>query len=143
MIHALLDALRRQQMEQYEKQKIYELDYRNPAVKDSDVLLVNLAAEYLGIQKTVELALACHAKIVSLILWDPDNFHTIPDEGYRDSACRAIPLEQAVVEFQARDMDLVYLWQGGLLGLLMVYMRDPQDENGNRLIRLDFQCVYA
>ena len=68
MIHALLDALRRQQMEQYEKQKIYELDYRNPAVKDSDVLLVNLAAEYLGIQKTVELALACHAKIVSLIL---------------------------------------------------------------------------
>ena len=130
MIHALLDALRRQQMEQYEKQKIYELDYRNPAVKDSDVLLVNLAAEYLGIQKTVEVALACHAKIVSLILWDPDNFHTIPDEGYRDSACRAIPLEQAVVEFQARDMDLVY-------------MRDPQDENGNRLIRLDFQCVYA
>ena len=42
MIHALLDALHRQQMEQYEKQNIYELDYRNPAIKDSDVLLINL-----------------------------------------------------------------------------------------------------
>ena len=42
MIHALLDALRRQQLEQYEEQKIYELDYRNPTVKDSDVLLINL-----------------------------------------------------------------------------------------------------
>ena len=38
MIHTLLDALHRQQMEQYEEQKIYELDYRNPAIKDSDVL---------------------------------------------------------------------------------------------------------
>ena len=71
MIHALLDALRRQQLEQYEEQKIYELDYRNPTVKDSDVLLINLAAEYLGLQKTIELALACHARVVSLILWDP------------------------------------------------------------------------
>lgn len=130
MIHTLLDAIRRQQIEQYEEQKIYELDYRNPAVRDSDVLLINLAAEYLGLQKTIELALACHAKIVSLILWDPDNLHSIPGDERRDRACRAIPLEQAVLEFQARDMDLVY-------------MRDPQDENGNRLIRLDFQCVYA
>lgn len=130
MSHTLLDALRRQQMEQYEEQKIYELDYHNPAVKDSDVLLINLAAEYLGLQKTVELALACHAKIVSLILWDPDNFQTVPDKEYQDRIRRAIPLEQAVLEFQARDMDLVY-------------MRNPQDENGNRLIRLDFQCVYA
>lgn len=130
MIHTLLDAIRRQQIEQYEEQKIYELDYRNPAVRDSDVLLINLAAEYLGLQKTIELALACHAKIVSLILWDPDNLHSIPGDERRDRVCRAIPLEQAVLEFQARDMDLVY-------------MRDPQDENGNRLIRLDFQCVYA
>ena len=48
MIHALLDALRRQQMEQYEEQTVYELDYRDPAVRDSDALLINLAAEYLG-----------------------------------------------------------------------------------------------
>ena len=100
------------------------------AIRRLKTLMCCLLIWLQNIQKTVELALACHAKIVSLILWDPDNFHTIPDEGYRDSACRAIPLEQAVVEFQARDMDLVY-------------MRDPQDENGNRLIRLDFQCVYA
>ena len=44
MIHALLDALRRQQMEQYEEQKIYELDYRDPKIRDSEVLLINLAA---------------------------------------------------------------------------------------------------
>ena len=130
MIHTLLDALHRQQMEQYEEQKIYELDYRNPAVRDSEVLLINLAAEYLGLQKTIELALACHAKTVSLILWDPDNFHSIPGDGLRNEVCHAIPLERAVVEFQARDMDLVY-------------MRDPQDENGDRLIRLDFQSVCA
>lgn len=128
MIHKLLDALRRQQMEQYEEQQIYELDYRNPAVRDSDVLLINLAAEYLGLQKTIELALACHARIVSLILWDPENLHTVPDDGQWPKASCTIPLEQAVVEFQARDMDLIY-------------MRDPQDESGNRLIRLDFQCV--
>lgn len=124
MIHTLLDALHRQQMEQYEEQKIYELDYRNPAIKDSDVLLINLAAEYLGLQKTIELALACHAKVVSLILWDPENFSSVPGDG------RAISLEHAVIEFQARNMDLVY-------------MRDPQDEDGNRLIRLDFQSVCA
>lgn len=130
MIHVLLDALRRQQMEQYEEQKIYELDYRNPTVKDSDVLLINLAAEYLGLQKTVELSLACHAKVVSLILWDPENLNSIPNDGHWPRACRAISLEQAVVEFQAKNMDLVY-------------MRDPQDENGDRLIRLDFQNVCA
>lgn len=128
MIHTLLDALRRQQMEQYEEQKIYELDYRNPAVKDSDVLLINLTAEYLGLQKTIELAQACHAKVVSLILWDPENDNTIPGEGYPPGFLCTISLERAVVEFQARNMDLIY-------------MREPQDENGNRLIRLDFQSV--
>ena len=130
MIHALLDALRRQQMEQYEEQTVYELDYRDPAVRDSDVLLINLAAEYLGLQKTIDLALACHAKVVSLILWDPENFNSIPVDGRWPGSCRAISLEQAVVEFQARDMDLVY-------------MRDPQDEDGNRLIRLDFKNMCA
>ncbi|MCI8429268.1 MAG: hypothetical protein HFI16_03290 [Lachnospiraceae bacterium] len=130
MIHALLDALRRQQLEQYEEQKIYELDYRNPTVKDSDVLLINLAAEYLGLQKTIELALACHARVVSLILWDPENLNSIPNDGHWPGACRTISLERAVVEFQARNMDLIY-------------MRDPQDENGDRLIRLDFQNVCA
>lgn len=130
MIHALLDALRRQQMEQYEEQKIYELDYRDPKIRDSEVLLINLAAEYLGLQKTVDLALACHAQIVSLILWDPENSHTIPSDGYWPRSYRAIALERAVVEFQARNMDLVY-------------MRNPKDEEGNGLIRLDFQKVCA
>ncbi|MCI9657162.1 MAG: hypothetical protein HFI14_00965 [Lachnospiraceae bacterium] len=130
MIHALLDALRRQQMEQYEEQKIYELDYRDPKIRDSEVLLINLAAEYLGLQKTVDLALACHAQIVSLILWDPENPHTIPSDGHWPRSYRAITLERAVVEFQARNMDLVY-------------MRNPKDEEGNGLIRLDFQKVCA
>lgn len=130
MIHALLDALHRQQMEQYEEQKIYELDYRNPTVRDSDVLLINLVAEYLGLQKTIELALACHARIVSVILWDPENLNSIPDDGLQPESYGTISLERAVVEFQARNMDLVY-------------MRDPRDENGNRLIRLDFQKVCA
>ena len=130
MIHALLDALRRQQMEQYEEQKIYELDYRNPTVRDSDVLLINLAAEYLGLQKTIELAQACHARIVSVILWDPENMNSIPGDGRWPRSYRTISPERAVAEFQARNMDLVY-------------MRDPRDENGNRLIRLDFQNVCA
>lgn len=130
MIHALLDAIRRQQLEQYEEKNIYELDYRNPAIRDSDVLLINLAAEHLGLQKTVELALACHAKVVSLILWDPENEDAIPADGRWSKSCRAISLERAVVEFQARNMDLVH-------------MRNPQDEEGNRLIRLDFESVCA
>ena len=71
MIQTLLDAIHRQQIEQYEDEKVYELDCRNPKAEDSDVLLVTLAAEFLGLQKTIELALACHAKVVSLILWDP------------------------------------------------------------------------
>lgn len=130
MSYALLDALHRQQLEQYEEQEVYELDYRNPAIKNSDVLLINLAAEYLGLKKTIELALACHAKIVSLILWDPENFTSIPCGGHWPKSYRTISLEQAVVEFQARNMDLIY-------------MRNPQDENGNRLIRLDFRCLCA
>ncbi|MBS6395628.1 MAG: hypothetical protein KH452_00540 [Clostridiales bacterium] len=130
MMNTLLDAIHRQQLEQYEDQEIYELDYRNPAVRDSEVLLINLAAEYLGLQKTVELALACHAKVVSLILWDPENFTSIPSGGHWPKAYRSISLEQAVVEFQARNMDLFY-------------MRNPQDEDGNRLIRLDFRFLCA
>ena len=78
MIQTLLDAIHRQQIEQYEDEKVYELDCRNPKAEDSDVLLVTLAAEFLGLQKTIELALACHAKVVSLILWDPKNERTIP-----------------------------------------------------------------
>ena len=62
MIQTLLDAIHRQQIEQYEDEKVYELDCRNPKAEDSDVLLVTLAAEFLGLQKTIELALACHAK---------------------------------------------------------------------------------
>ena len=73
MIQTLLDAIHRQQIEQYQDEKVYELDCRNPKAEDSDVLLVTLAAEFLGLQKTIELALACHAKVVSLILWDPKN----------------------------------------------------------------------
>ena len=46
------------------------------------------------------------------------------------SSYRTILPEQAVMEFQASDMDLIY-------------MRNPQDEDGNRLIRLDFQAMYA
>lgn len=130
MIHSLLDALKKQQMEQYEEQEIYELDYRNPAIKDSEVVLINLAAEYLGLQKTIELALACHAQVVSLILWDPENLSSIPSGGHWPKSYNTISLERAVVEFQARDMDLIY-------------MRNPQDEDGNRLIRLDFQNVCA
>lgn len=130
MINVLLEALHLQQLEQYEEQDIYELDYRNPAVKDSDVLLINLAAEYLGLQKTIELALACHAKVVSLILWDPENFISIPSNGHWPKSYRTISLEQAVVEFQAQNMDLFY-------------MREPQDEDGNRLIRLDFRSLCA
>ncbi len=130
MMYALLDALRRQQMEQYEDQTIYELDYHNPVVRESEVLLINLGAEYLGLQKTVELALACHARIVSLVLWDPENPFAIPSGGHWPRPYRSISLEEAVMEFQARDMDLFY-------------MRDPQDEKGNRLIRLDFRLEYA
>lgn len=130
MVRALLEAIREQQIAQYEEQDIYELDYRNPEVKDSDVVLINLAAEYLGLQKTIELVLACHAKVVSLILWDPENFSSIPSGGHWPKSYRTIPLEQAVVEFQARDMDLFY-------------MRNPQDEDGNRLIRLDFRKLCA
>ena len=73
MIQTLLDAIHRQQIEQYEDEKVYELDCRNPKAEDSDVLLVTLAAEFLGLQKTIELALACHAKVASLILWDPND----------------------------------------------------------------------
>ena len=94
------------------------------------VLLVTLAAEFLGLQKTIELAHACHAKVVSLILWDPKNERTIPSGGHWPRAYRTILPEQAVMEFQASDMDLIY-------------MRNPQDEDGNRLIRLDFQTMYA
>ena len=130
MMYALLDALRRQQMEQYEDQTIYELDYHNPVVRESEVLLINLGAEYLGLQKTVELALACHARIVSLVLWDPENPFAIPSGGHWPRPYRSISLEEAVMEFQARDMDLFY-------------MRDPQDEKGNRLIRLDSRLEYA
>ena len=130
MVHALLEAIREQQIAQYEEQDIYELDYRNPEVKDSDVVLINLAAEYLGLQKTIELVLACHAKVVSLILWDPENFSPIPSGGHWPKSYRTISLEQAVVEFQARNMDLFY-------------MRNPQDEDGNRLIRLDFRKLCA
>ena len=39
-MYALLDALHRQQLEQYEEQEIYELDYHNPVVRDSEVLLI-------------------------------------------------------------------------------------------------------
>lgn len=130
MIHTLLYALHRQQIEQYEEKEIYELDYRNPTIRDSEVLLINLTAEYLGLQKTIELALACHAKIVSLILWDPENFTSIPSGGHWPKSYRTISLEQAVVEFQARNMDLFY-------------MRNPEDEDGNRLIRLDFRALCA
>lgn len=130
MINHLFETLHRQQLEQYEEQSIYELDYRNPAVKESDVILINLTAEYLGLQKTIELALACHAKIISLILWDPDNFHSIPCNGRWPRSYCSISMERAVIEFQARNMDLIY-------------MRDPQDEYGNRLIRLDFRCLCA
>ena len=94
------------------------------------VLMLTLAAEFLGLQKTIELALACHAKVVSLILWDPKNERTIPSGGHWPRAYRTILPEQAVMEFQASDMDLIY-------------MRNPQDEDGNRLIRLDFQAMYA
>lgn len=53
MIQTLLDAIHRQQIEQYEDEKVYELDCRNPKAEDSDVLLVTLAAEFLGCQKTL------------------------------------------------------------------------------------------
>lgn len=129
-MYALLDVLRRQQLQQYEKQEIYELDYRNPIARESEVLLINLGAEYLGLQRTIELALACHAKIVSLVLWDPENFFSIPSDGHWPRPYRTISTEQAVMEFQARDMDLFY-------------MRNPIDEKGNRLIRLDFRCQSA
>ena len=56
MIQTLLDAIHRQQIEQYEDEKVYELDCRNPKAEDSDVLLITLAAEFLGLQKTIELA---------------------------------------------------------------------------------------
>ena len=129
-MYALLDALHRQQLEQYEEQEIYELDYHNPVVRDSEVLLINLGAEYLGLNRTVDLALACHARIVSLVVWAPENAFSIPCGGHWPRPYRIISLEQAVMEFQARNMDLFY-------------MRITQDENGNRLIRLDFQYQAA
>lgn len=36
MIQTLLDAIHRQQIEQYEDEKVYELDCRNPKAEDSD-----------------------------------------------------------------------------------------------------------
>ena len=125
----LLDVLHRQQMEQYMEQEVYELDYHNPVARESEVLLVNLSAEYLGLKKTIDLVLACHARIVSLVLWDPENEMPIPCGGHWPRPYRSISAEQAVMEFQARDMDLFY-------------MRTPRDEMGNRLIRLDF-CRYG
>ncbi|MDO4261558.1 MAG: hypothetical protein Q4C82_05725 [Eubacteriales bacterium] len=128
MIQALLDTVYRQQIEQYDHACIYKLDSRHPEARPSEVVLINLAAEYIGLRRTVELALACHARVVSLILWDPDNPRSIPSEGRWPKAYRTILPEQAVMEFQACNMDLVY-------------MRDPMDEDGNRLIRLDFESV--
>lgn len=127
MVQSLLNTVYRQQLSCFQEahQTIYELDYRHPRAKESEVVLVNLAAEYLGLKKTIELALACHAKVVSLILWDPENARSIPCGGHWPKSYHTILPEQAVMEFQARDMDLVY-------------MRDPKDEEGNRLIRLDF-----
>ena len=113
MIQTLLDAIHRQQIEQYEDEKVYELDCRNPKAEDSDVLLITLAAEFLGLQKTIELAHACHAKVVSLILWDPKNERTIPSGSYWPRAYRTILPEQAVMEFQASDMDLIYMRNPG------------------------------
>lgn len=130
MGYPLLDDLKKQQREQYEHQAVYEVDYRNPTVQDSDVLFVDLAAEYLGLKRTIELALACHAKIVSLILWDPQNLTSIPCGGHWPRAYQTISTEMAVMEFQARDMDLFY-------------MRSPKDKDGNRLIRLDFRALSA
>ena len=130
MVQTLLNDIHRQQLNYYaaENSSIYELDYRNPSIKESEVVLVNLAAEYLGLRKTIELIKACHAKAVSLILWDPENDYAIPCGGHWPKNYRTILPEQAVMEFQARDMDLVY-------------MRKPQDEDGNCLIRLDFETV--
>lgn len=130
MVQTLLNDMHSQQLQKYndEAHSIYELDYRNPSVKESEVVLVNLAAEYLGLKKTIELIKACHARVVSLILWDPENDYAIPCGGHWSKSYRTILPEQAVMEFQARDMDLVF-------------MRKPQDEEGNRLIRLDFESM--
>ena len=65
-MYALLDALHRQQLEQYEEQEIYELDYHNPVVRDSEVLLINLGAEILAL--TAPLIWRWHAMPV-LSLW--------------------------------------------------------------------------
>ena len=130
MVQTLLNDMHSQQLQKYndEAHSIYELDYRNPSVKEPEVVLVNLAAEYLGLKKTIELIKACHARVVSLILWDPENDYAIPCGGHWPKSYRPILPEQAVMEFQARDMDLVF-------------MRKPQDEDGNRLIRLDFESM--
>ena len=130
MVQTLLNDMHSQQLQKYndEAHNVYELDYRNPSVKESEVVLVNLAAEYLGLKKTIELIKACHARVVSLILWDPENDYAIPRGGHWPKNYRTILPEQAVMEFQARDMDLVF-------------MRKPQDEDGNRLIRLDFESM--
>ena len=49
MVQTLLNDMHSQQLQKYndEAHSIYELDYRNPSVKESEVVLVNLAAEYL------------------------------------------------------------------------------------------------
>lgn len=111
MVQTLLNDMHSQQLQKYndEAYSIYELDYRNPSVKESEVVLVNLAAEYLGLKKTIELIKACHARVVSLILWDPENDYAIPCGGHWPKSYRTILPEQAVMEFQARDMDLVFM----------------------------------
>lgn len=53
MVQTLLNDMHSQQLQKYndEAHSIYELDYRNPSVKESEVVLVQSGCRILGIKK--------------------------------------------------------------------------------------------
>lgn len=94
----------------------------------ADLVIANLTAEYLGVERLVKLVKKSRATFASVLIWERRNKRSLALFTGKREIPTVVTAEEVISAFQENWMDLIY-------------MRENIEEDGAYFTRLDFRAV--
>ena len=124
----MLEELEACQRRQYPASCVWKVQVEDQNALRAEVVLANLVAEYMGLEKLVRLVKESQARYVSVLIWDCGRYAG-PPGSYRPSG-------EAAARHGAGSNHLV---SGKLADLR--YMNERMETCGGAVTRLDFKAM--
>ena len=124
----MLEELEVCQRRQYPAACVWKVQAGDQSAPRAEVVLANLVAEYMGLERLVRLVKESQARYVSVLIWDCDDMQALQAVTGRREEPRRVTAQEVITWFQENWLDLRY-------------MDECMEICGGAVTRLDFKAM--